>query len=80
MSIQSGVNTVQFKSQGYLLSGVLFTPNDFNAAKQYPTVVFAGPFNQVKEQTGTVYGNNFLCSNNLLLFNVYPCCFIVFLS
>ncbi|MCV6636422.1 alpha/beta hydrolase [Candidatus Albibeggiatoa sp. nov. NOAA] len=56
MSMQSGINTVQFKSQGYQLAGLLFTPNDFDATKQYPTVVFTGPFNQVKEQTGTVYG------------------------
>jgi len=56
MSIQPGVNTVQFKSQRYQLSGLLFTPNDFDKAKHYPTIVFAGPFNQIKEQTGTVYG------------------------
>ena len=57
MAIQSGVNTVSFKSQGYQLSGLLFVPEDFESHRQYPTVVFSGPFNQVKEQTGAVYGN-----------------------
>ncbi|MCV6636423.1 alpha/beta hydrolase [Candidatus Albibeggiatoa sp. nov. NOAA] len=56
MSIQSGINTVQFKSQGCQLSGLLFTPNDFDANKKYPTVVFAGPLNQIKEQMGSFYG------------------------
>ena len=56
MNIQSGVNTVNFKSQGYQLSGLLFVPQGFEANRQYPTVVFSGPFNQVKEQTGAVYG------------------------
>lgn len=56
MSVQSGVNTVNFKSQGYNLSGLLFVPDNFDASRQYPTIVFTGPFNQVKEQTGAVYG------------------------
>ena len=56
MAIQSGVNTVNFKSQGYTLSGLLFVPQGFDTNHQYPAVVFSGPFNQVKEQTGTVYG------------------------
>ena len=56
MTIQSGVNTVSFKSQGYNLSGLLYVPQAFEPNRQYPTVVFSGPFNQVKEQTGAVYG------------------------
>lgn len=46
---------VQFKSQGYKLAGELYFPADFDTNKQYPTVIFTGPFNQVKEQTGAVY-------------------------
>ncbi len=44
-----------FKSQGVKLSGLIFTPEDFDPNKSYPAVVFSGPFNQVKEQTGAVY-------------------------
>ena len=56
MSIQSGSNTVNFKSQGHSLAGLLFVPDNFDAAKAYPTVVISSAFNQVKEQTGAVYG------------------------
>jgi len=53
--IKQGINRVEFKSQGVKLVGLLYTPEDFDPAKKYPTVVFSGPFNQVKEQTGAVY-------------------------
>ena len=56
VAIQSGVNTVSFKSQGYKLSGHLYVPQSFEPNRRYPTVVISGPFNQVKEQTGAVYG------------------------
>lgn len=56
MSIQSSVNTIHFKSQGYNLAGLLFVPDAFDSAKQYPTVVITSAFNQVKEQTGAAYG------------------------
>ena len=56
MCIQSGKNTVRFKSQGYHLSGLLFVPEGFDHTRQYPTVVISSAFNQVKEQTGAVYG------------------------
>ncbi|MFA8451921.1 MAG: alpha/beta hydrolase [Bacteroidales bacterium] len=41
------------------LAGLLFTPEKFDQSKKYPTVVFSGPFNQIKEQMGTVYGKKF---------------------
>lgn len=47
--IKAGVNTVFFRSGNLQLAGLLFTPKDFDVNKQYPTVVFSGPFNQVKE-------------------------------
>ena len=56
MAIQPGVNTVSFKSQGYKLSGNLYVPHGFEPNRRYPAVIFSGPFNQVKEQTGAVYG------------------------
>lgn len=57
--IQAGVYTVNFKSQGVNLAGLLFTPQDFDQTKKYPTVVFSGPFNQIKEQMGAKYGKKF---------------------
>lgn len=60
MSLQAGKNKVTFKSQtmaGDLkLAGDLYLPENFSENNKYPTVVFTGPFNQVKEQTGAVYG------------------------
>lgn len=55
-TLKAGKNNITFKSQGCNLAGLLFTPEDFDATHSYPTVIFTGPFNQVKEQTGTVYG------------------------
>lgn len=56
IAIEAGINTVTFKSQGYKLSGHLYVPEGFETSRKYPAVVFSGPFNQVKEQTGAVYG------------------------
>lgn len=39
-----------------MLAGLLFVPDNFDPTKKYPTIVFTGPFNQVKEQTGAFYG------------------------
>ena len=55
-NIKSGINEVTFKSQVVKLAGLLFTPENFDASKKYPTVVFSGPFNQIKEQMGAAYG------------------------
>ncbi len=55
-TVEKGKNSVNFRSQGINLSGILFTPDNFDASEKYPTVVFSGPFNQVKEQMGAVYG------------------------
>ena len=59
MELRSGKNKVTFKSQGVKLAGLLFTPKNFDKNKTYPTVVFSGPFNQVKEQMGALYGQKF---------------------
>ncbi|APD06187.1 uncharacterized protein UJ101_00648 [Flavobacteriaceae bacterium UJ101] len=59
MELQAGKNNVTFKSQGVNLSGLLFTPENFDTSKKYPTIVFSGPFNQVKEQMGALYGQKF---------------------
>lgn len=57
--IKAGVNKVSFNSGKYQLAGLLFTPEDFDNSKTYPTVVFSGPVLQVKEQMGTNYGEEF---------------------
>lgn len=57
ISIKSGKNKISFRSQGHNLSGLLFAPEGFNPNQTYPTVIFSGPFNQVKEQMGAVYGH-----------------------
>ncbi|NOH69069.1 alpha/beta hydrolase [Vibrio rotiferianus] len=58
-NIVAGKNEVKFISTtmgGELkLAGLLFTPVDFDSSKQYPTVVLTGAFNQVKEQTCSIY-------------------------
>ena len=54
--LKSGTNNITFISQGHSLAANLYLPEDFDASKKHPTVIFSGPFNQVKEQTGAVYG------------------------
>ena len=59
MKFVSGKNSVTFKSQGAELAGNLYIPEGFDTSGKYPTVVFSGPFNQVKEQMGAKYGQKF---------------------
>lgn len=56
MEFKSGKNKVTFKSQGIQLAGLLFTPENFDANKTYPAIMFSGPVGQVKEQMATNYG------------------------
>ena len=51
-----GRNDLIFSSQGHALAGHLYLPGEFDPAKTLPAVVYSGPFNQVKEQAGAVYG------------------------
>jgi fermentation-respiration switch protein FrsA (DUF1100 family) len=55
-NFKSGKNKVTFKSQGVMLSGILFTPDNFNTNNTYPTILFSGPVGQIKEQMATNYG------------------------
>jgi fermentation-respiration switch protein FrsA (DUF1100 family) len=61
--LKPGKNRVYFKSLtmgGEIkMAGDLYVPANFDRTKKYPTVVFTGPFNQVKEQTGAVYAKKF---------------------
>lgn len=54
--LTSGRNDVTFKSQGVNLAAHLYTPEGFDPSGSYPAVVISSAFNQVKEQTGAVYG------------------------
>lgn len=56
--LATGINSIRFKSQGVNLAAHLYLPQGFDATKSYPAVVFSPPFNQVKEQTGAVYGEH----------------------
>ena len=59
MEFTSGKNKITFKSQGAKLIGDLYLPDNFDVSNKYPTIVFSGPFNQVKEQMGAKYGQKF---------------------
>lgn len=39
----------------FKLSGILFTPRDFNPKKKYPAVIVAGPMYSTKELTQSIY-------------------------
>ncbi|WP_422106333.1 alpha/beta hydrolase [Winogradskyella sp.] len=55
-NFKAGTNKVTFKSQGVELTGIVFAPEDFDATKKYPAIIFSGPVGQVKEQMATNYG------------------------
>lgn len=56
MNITSGKNEITFSSQDHTLAAHLYTPENFDPAGTFPTIVFSSAFNQVKEQTGAIYG------------------------
>lgn len=56
LNLGSGINNISFKSQGENLSAHLYLPKGFEQNGNYPAIIFSPPFNQVKEQTGAVYG------------------------
>lgn len=55
-NLTSGRNEITFKSQGVNLAAHLYTPEGFRPTGSYPAVIISSAFNQVKEQTGAVYG------------------------
>ena len=58
--LTAGRNSIDFKATtiaGDLkLAADLYLPHDFDKDSKYPAIIYSGPFNQVKEQTGAVYG------------------------
>ena len=56
--IHPGENAITFRSQGCKLVANLYVPEGFKSDGLYPGVIFSPPFNQIKEQTGAVYGRH----------------------
>ncbi|MEM8638616.1 MAG: alpha/beta hydrolase [Cyanobacteria bacterium P01_G01_bin.54] len=54
--MNSGKNSVIFKSFGVELIGDLYLPEGFDKSKKYKAIVSASPFPQVKEQIMATYG------------------------
>ena len=67
MNMTSGMNRIHFESQDVKLAGDLFLPEGFDASKKYPTVIFSGPFNQIKEQMGAAYGKKMAAKGYVFL-------------
>ena len=57
-------------ADGIPLDGYKIIPPDFDETKKYPTVVFSGPFNQVKEQMGAVYGKKMAAKGYVFLYSL----------
>ena len=55
-NLNAGENAITFQSQGYKLAANLYAPEGFDSSGSYPAVIYSPPFNQVKEQTGAIYG------------------------
>jgi len=55
LTLDSGRNSIQFKSKETRLAGNLFCPDNFDTKKQYPAIVVGGPLATVKEQAAGVF-------------------------
>ncbi len=66
-SFKAGKNSITFKSQRANLAGDLYLPAGFDGAKKHHAVIFSGPFNQVKEQMGAVYGKKMVTKGYVFL-------------
>ncbi|NIJ54558.1 alpha/beta hydrolase [Dyadobacter arcticus] len=49
------VQAVQFNSDGLILAGNLYTPDDFDFDKKYPAILVGGSWTTVKEQMSGLY-------------------------
>ena len=49
---------IQFKSDGLLLSGNLYKPEDFDSTKKYFAITTGGSLTSVKEQMAGTYAKN----------------------
>lgn len=69
--IHPGKNTVYFQSNDAKIAANLYTPDNFDSTKTYPTIFFMRPASQVKEQAADVYGRKF-ASRGYVLFAIEP--------
>lgn len=56
MPYQAGANRVEFKSEDANIVGTLFLPSSYKAGDKLPAIIVEGPWTQVKEQIGYLYG------------------------
>lgn len=49
------VQTIQFTSDGLVLAGNLYTPDDYDPTKTYPAILVGGSWTTVKEQMSGLY-------------------------
>lgn len=56
---KSMAGKVQFKRDGLILTGLLYTPTNFNPGQKYGAVIVAGSFTAVKEQMAATYSEKF---------------------
>lgn len=54
-ALKAGKNELIFLSNGHTLSGLMYLPENFNSALQYPSILIDIANTQVKEQAGAVY-------------------------
>lgn len=57
--LSSGVNRVNFASEGERLAGLLYLPEGYTPGTKLPAVIIQGPWTQVKEQVGVRYAQEF---------------------
>ncbi len=54
-SYEARINKLHFTSQGTTHTGLLFLPDDFDASKKYPTLVFSSTMPQINELLSSPY-------------------------
>lgn len=59
---KAGMNRVEFKSQGEKIVGTLFLPGNYKKGDRLAAIIVDGPWTQVKEQVGYVYGRKLAAS------------------
>lgn len=63
--------TIQFPSDGLLLAGDLYTPENFDPTKTYPAILVTGSWTTVKEQMSGLYAQE-LAKNGFITLAIDP--------
>lgn len=63
----TGIRKVAFSSEGLVLKGNLYLPNDFNESKKYKALVVTGSWTTVKEQMPALYAQKMADSGYVAL-------------